>query len=145
RLLPYLYCLFAEAHRRGTPIMRPLFWQHQDDPNAVTASDQFLLGEHLLVAPILRQGATARSVYLPAGEWYDFWTGQRYAGPQHAPALADLKKLPLFIRAGAIVPMGPVQQYVGEKPSDIVELHLWPGSTGELCWYEDDGKSMEYE
>jgi alpha-glucosidase len=145
QLLPYLYCLFAEAHRTGAPIMRPLFWHHQDDPVAVATSDEFLLGENLLVAPILRQGAVARSVYLPRGTWFDFWTDQRHTGGAHIIAHAPLEIIPLFVRAGAIIPMTEVQQFVGEKKSEKIFLHIWPGAGGELNWHEDDGETMTYE
>ena len=123
--------------------MRPLFWHFQNDPVAVAASDQFLLGENLLIAPILRQGSTARSIYLPHGEWFDFWSGQKFSGGQHVIALAPLETIPIFVRAGAIVPMIAVQQFVGEKKTDVVNLHCWPGE-GELDWYEDDGKSLAF-
>ena len=143
QLLPYLYGLFEQAHREGTPIMRPLFWHFQDDPVAMATSDQFLLGENLLVAPILRQGSTARCVYLPRGEWFDFWSGQKFSGGQHVIALAPLETIPIFVRAGSIVPMTAVQQFVGEKTADVVNLHCWPGA-GELDWYEDDGISQAF-
>jgi alpha-glucosidase len=145
QLLPFLYCLFAESHRTGAPIMRPLFWHHQDDPVAVATSDEFLLGEKLLIAPILRQGAVARSVYLPRGNWFNFWTGQRHAGRTHIVARAPLEIIPLFVRAGAIIPMTEVQQFVGEKKLEKIFLHIWPGARGRLIWHEDDGETMTYE
>lgn len=144
QLLPYLYGLFAEAHQHGSPIMRPLAWEYQDEPDAVAAGDQFLLGSELLVAPILRQGATARSVYLPAGDWFDFRTGKRHRGGRHILALAPLAELPLYVRAGAMIPLGAVQQFVGEKPLETVNLHIWPGEQGHLNWIEDDGISQTY-
>ena len=143
--MPYLYGLFVEAFRFGTPIMRPMFWHHQNDPRAAAAGDQFLLGRDLLVAPILRQGATARSVYLPTGMWFNFWTGEALRGGRHVLAEADLEELPLYVRAGAIVPMTSVQQYMGEKTERVVNLHVWPGPRGGLHWYEDDGKSFQHE
>ncbi len=145
RMLPYLYCLFAQAHKSGTPIMRPIFWHYQEDSLAVAADDQFMLGPDFLVAPILRQGAVARAVYLPRGRWFNFWTGQRHRGSQHIIAQAPLEVLPLFVRAGAIIPMGPVRQYVSETEQRIIELHIWPGGRGDLDWYEDDGLTMAYE
>jgi alpha-glucosidase len=145
QLLPYLYGLFVEAHGRGTPIMRPMFWHYQDDPVAVATGDQFLLGSDLLVAPILRQGSVARSVYLPAGVWFNFWTGERLVGPQHIVAHAPLDTLPLFVRGGAVIPMAPLQQYAGQRPLDTINLHLWPGTPCVLPWYEDDGNSLAYE
>jgi alpha-glucosidase len=144
QLLPYLYGLFVEAHRYGTPIMRPLFWHYQEDAAAVAAGDQFLLGPDLLVAPMLRQGAIARSVYLPQGVWFNFWTGESHAGGRNILAEAPLDVIPLFVRAGALVPMGAVQQFVGEKPVETINLHLWPGAEGVLNWHEDDGQSMGY-
>ena len=104
QLLPCLYGLSEQAHRLGTPIIRPLFWHFQDDPVAVATSDQFLLGESILIAPILRQGATARSVYLPRGEWFDFWSGKKFAGAQHVVTHAPLEIIPIFMRfmAGSI-------------------------------------------
>src|SRR5262249_9155568 len=101
QLLPYLSGLFREAQVHGTPIMRPLFWHYQNDPAAVAAGDQFLLGADLLVAPILRQGATARSVYLPSGIWHDFWTGATHRGGCHVLAEAPLETLPIYVRDGA--------------------------------------------
>ena len=144
QLLPYLYGLFVEAHKSGAPIMRPLFWHYQDDPIATAAGDQFMLGPDLLVAPILRQGAVARSVYLPRGTWFNFWTRERHEGGQHVVAQAPLEIIPLFVRAGAIIPMAAVQQYVGQDESGIINLHIWPGARGRMRWYEDDGESMAY-
>ncbi len=144
QLLPYLYGLFVEAHKSGAPIMRPLAWHYQDDPVAATAGDQFMLGPDLLVAPIVRQGAVARSVYLPRGTWFNFWNGERHEGGQHVAAQAPLETIPVFVRAGAIIPMAAVQQYVGENEPGIINLHIWPRARGQLQWYEDDGVSMAH-
>lgn len=145
QLLPYLYGRFAEARDTGAPIMRPLLWHYQNDPVAVACGDQFLLGRDLLVAPVLRQGAVARSVYLPSDVWFNFWTGERLVGGRHVVADAPLDTIPLFVRAGGIVPLGPRQHYVGELPTDAILLHCWPGAAGELAWYEDDGSTNAYE
>jgi alpha-glucosidase len=144
QLLPYWYCLFAEAHRTGTPIMRPLLWHHQTDPIAVACGDQFLLGRNLLVAPVLRQGAAARSVYLPSGIWFDFWTGKRHRGNRHVVAEASLERIPLFIRGGAILPMAALRQHTAGDADHTVNLHVWPGGRDTLDWYEDDGTSMQH-
>lgn len=143
RLLPYLYCLLAEARAKGTPLMRPLYWMAQLDAVARGIEDAFLLGSGLLVAPVTRPGVVARSVYLPAGTWFDFWTGQRTRGSRHMVADAPLERIPIYARAGTLLPLGPVQQYTGEVRSGTVELHVWPGE-GILDWYEDDGKSQAY-
>ena len=144
QLHPYLYGLFAEAHRHGTPIMRPLAWHWQNDPVAVATADQFMLGASLLVAPILRPAATARAVYLPVGNWFDFWTGRAYRGPQQVLAAADLPTLPLFVRAGTILPLAALRQHLSGPPPEVINLHLWPGAPGELLWHEDDGLSQAY-
>jgi alpha-glucosidase len=141
QLLPYFRALADEAVRTGAPLMRPLFWHHQDDPVAADLGDQFLLGRNLLVAPVIRQGAVARSVYLPAGDWFEFWSGERLAGGRHVIASAPLEILPLYARAGALLPFRDVQQSVGEKPLREVLLHLWPGGMDSLHWREDDGVS----
>jgi alpha-glucosidase len=145
RLMPYLYGLFAEAHRTGAPIMRPLLWHYQNDPVASACGDEFLLGRNILVAPMIRPGAVARSVYLPNDMWCDFWTGEMHQGGRHITVEAPLDTLPLFVRAGALIPMMEVQQYVGERPIESMELHCWPGSRDELEWYEDDGVTQRYE
>ncbi len=145
QILPLLYCLFAEARATGAPIMRPLLWHYQNDPVAVSCGDQFLLGRDLLVAPVLRQGAVARSVYLPNDVWTDFWTGESFTGGAHIVAEAPLGTLPLFVRAGAILPFGPRQQHVGGADESTVLLHCWPGAPGRMHWYEDDGATQAYE
>ncbi|MEW6304597.1 MAG: TIM-barrel domain-containing protein [Verrucomicrobiota bacterium] len=144
QLLPYLYGLFAEANRTGVPIMRPLGWHYQNDPVAMAASDQFLLGADLLVAPILRPGAVARSVYLPRGTWFNFWTGEAFDGFQHVVAEGGMDVLPLFVRGGALLPMVPPREFIDAQPDELVNLHVWPGERSLLRWYEDDGASESY-
>lgn len=139
RLMPYLYGLFHEANRLGTPIMRPLLFHYQNDREAVSRSDEFLLGSDLLVAPVLRQGARTREVYLPQGTWFDFWTGERLRGPIHLVASAPLNRLPLYVRGGAIIPMTSVHQHAGEYSVEDIVVHLWVEGRGECRWCEDDG------
>lgn len=144
QLWPYLYGLFVEAHRTGAPIMRPLAWHFQNDPVAAQCADQFQLGESLLVAPILRRGQAARAVYLPVGEWFDFWTGQRFRGGQHILAHAPLDSIPLFVRAGSILCLDTVRPHLsGPWPKELT-LHFWAGRPGEATYYEDDGISNDY-
>jgi alpha-glucosidase len=115
RLVPYLSQLVTEAHERGTPIIRPLFYHYQDDPVAAGVGDQFLLGRDLLVAPVLQQGAVARCVYLPRGTWLSFWNRrQRHGGGRHVVAEAPLDAIPVFVRAGASIPTGPVRQFIAD-------------------------------
>jgi len=145
QMLPYLECLFAEAHRTGVPIMRPLLWHHPNDPKAVACEDQFLLGESLLVAPILRPGATARSVYLPRGLWFDFWGGGMFEGGQHIVAEAVAEHVPVFVRAGAVVPTTTPRQFLTSERDATVNLHVWPHGRSSFTWHEDDGETLGYE
>lgn len=138
RLLPYWYSLFAEAARTGLPPMRPLVLEYQEDPETRHVGDQFLVGRDLLVAPVAQPGITRRLVYLPEGTWFDFWTGRHYEGKQHVVSLAPLETLPLFVRAGAVLPMWPVMDHVGARPVERLTLHLFAGK-GEFTLYEDAG------
>ncbi|XWK89952.1 MAG: glycoside hydrolase family 31 protein [Phormidium sp.] len=145
QLIPYIYTLFWEAATTGAPILRPLLYHYPNDQKTYHLYDQVLLGSNILAAPIYRPGVECRSVYLPAGIWYDWWTGEKYQGSTHILADAPLEKMPLFVRAGAIIPMSPVMQYINEKPLDPLTLRIYPGATGELTFYEDDGETFAYE
>ncbi|MBI3240739.1 MAG: DUF5110 domain-containing protein [Chloroflexi bacterium] len=143
QLLPYLYNLFYEASQTGAPIMRPLAWHYPKDPVTFNLNDQFMLGPNLLIAPILAPSLTARAVYLPKGRWYRWSAGQfgklpYIDGPTHLIAEAPLDELPLFVRAGAIIPTWPPAQHTDAIDRDDVTLHIWPGE-GALDFYEDDG------
>ena len=144
RLLPYLYTLFWEASQRGTPVLRPLLYHFPDDPVTYSLHDQVLLGPHLLVAPMYHPGREHRHVYLPVGVWFDWWTDEQLAGPAHLLAHAPLERMPLYIRAGAIIPSGPDLHYADEHLLDPLTLDLYPGN-GAFTLYEDDGHSFEYE
>jgi alpha-glucosidase (family GH31 glycosyl hydrolase) len=144
RLLPYTYTLAWQAHRLGLPLMRPLVLNYPDDPRVWGLGHQFLWGDDLLVAPVTREGATAWPVYLPAGRWHDFWTGARHEGPGGITVPAPLDRLPLLVRAGAILPMGPVVQHTGERPLEEVTLLIYPEGTSRFELYEDDGRSQAY-
>ena len=143
RLLPYIYTLFWEATTTGAPILRPLLYHFPNEPTTST-SDQVLLGPSLMAAPIYRPGIEHRAVYLPQGSWYDWWSGDRYEGPTHILAHAPLERMPLYVRAGAIIPMAPVMQHADERPLDLLTLRVWPG-TGEWTLYEDDGHTFDYQ
>ena len=124
--------------------MRALVLAYPDDPRVWGLGHQFLWGDDLLVAPVTREGATAWPVYLPAGAWYDFWTGERYEGPRGVTIEAPLDRLPLLVRAGAILPLGPVVQHTGERPLDEVTLLIYPEGTTRFELYEDDGRTNAY-
>ena len=147
RLLPYLYTALWQCTQTGAPIVRPLLWAFQDDPTTHTLDDEFLCGDALLVAPVLEEGATRRRVYLPAGLWYDFWTDERHEGPAWLEVEAPLERIPVFVRAGAVVPMGPDMDYVSQRPTDPLTLHLYPPAEGQEVvsfLYEDDGETLAY-
>jgi alpha-glucosidase len=144
RLLPYLYSLFWESSLRGSAILRPLFYEFPDDAATYQINDQLLLGPAILAAPICRPGREHRHVYLPAGGWYDWWTGEAIAGPAHFLAAAPLERMPLYARAGAIIPGGPDLLHTGERPLDPLTLDCYPGD-GAFTLYEDDGISFDYE
>jgi alpha-glucosidase len=144
RLLPYLYSLFHEAAQTGAPILRPLLYHFPDDPVTYHLQDQVLLGPALLAAPVLRPGLAARAVYLPAGEWYDWHTGERHAGGRYHLAPAPLESLPLYARAGSVVPLGPVGRNTATDPAAPLTLRVFPGE-GEFALYEDDGRTLAHE
>jgi alpha-glucosidase len=146
RLLPYLYTGLEEAHRTGVPIFRPLILNYDTDANTINIDDQFMIGSDLLVAPIIRPGLTSRAVYLPQGSWYDFWTGKKHDGGMVIRAEAPLDIVPMFVRAGGIIPMGPEMNFVKEKSFDPINFEIYPDEKGraDLSLYEDDGISPAY-
>ena len=147
RLLPYMYTLFWEASQSGAPVLRPLLFHFPDDPATSQIHDQVMLGPALMAAPVYHPGRRFRAVYLPRGEWYDWWSGERVGTAERgAPILADapLERMPLYARAGAIIPSGPAMRYADERPLDALALDLFPGD-GELTFYEDDGHTFAYE
>ena len=146
QLLPFLYTTLEEAHRSGTPLFRPLVLNYQDDPNTLNLDDEFMIGEDLLVAPIVKPDVTTRLVYLPKGIWYDYWTNKKYAGGTMFRVDAPLETVPMFVRGGAIIPLGPQMNYVGEKPFDPITFAIYPDDNGSASTtlYEDDGSSPAY-
>ena len=139
RLLPYLYTLFEECHRTGAPILRPLLFEHPDDPETYAADDEFLLGSALLVAPITRPGIEHRHVYLPAGTWVRWLTGERVEGPAHVLAHAPLGRPAVYVRADTPIPMWPDLAHTGLVP-DLLTWMVFPGGgSGYGSLYEDAG------
>ena len=144
RLMPYLYTAVREMHDTGLPIIRALWLHHPDDPGAVARGDEYLWGRDMLVAPVVEKGATARTLYLPRGVWFDFWNDQRIEGGREIDRAVDLATTPLYVRAGAVLPMGPVRQYTSEPTTVPATLVVYPGADGSSSLYEDDGKSFDY-
>lgn len=145
RLLPYTYTIARECCDTGLPMMRALWLHHHDDPNAIARGDEFLWGRDLLVSPVVEQGATSRRLYLPKGSWFDFWTEQRVEGGREIERPVDLETMPLHARAGAIIPMGPVKQYVDEPVDAPLSVTIYPGANGAFTVYEDDGRSFAHK
>lgn len=145
RLLPYIYSIAWMVTNESYTPMRPLVMDFPQDVKAQNIGDQFLFGPAILVSPVTEQGATTRHLYLPKGEWYDFWTGAASTGPLDLNAPAPLSRIPLYVRAGSIVPMGPDLQYAEQKPADPIELRVFPGSDGDFTLYEDDNNTYDYE
>ena len=144
RLLPYLYSAVRECSTTGMPVMRALWLHYPDDARAAACGDQYLFGKNLLVAPVVEKGATTRQVYLPRGSWYDFWTGEPIQGGREISRDVSLDIMPLYVRAGSILPLGPIKQYTTERVDQPLSVSIYPGTDGSFLLYEDDGTSFNY-
>lgn len=144
RLMPYIYSLAWMTTSQSYTPMRHLIMDFRMDDKVKNIGDQYMYGPAIMVSPVTAQGATSRSVYLPEGKWYDFWTGATVNGGASINASAPLSQIPLHIRAGSVIPMGPDIQYSTER-SDTIELRIYPGADGSFTIYEDEGDSYNYE
>jgi alpha-glucosidase (family GH31 glycosyl hydrolase) len=145
RLMPYLYSAVRETSLTGLPIVRAMWIHHADDPVAVARGDQYLWGRDILVAPVVEKNAAARTLYLPrGGPWYNFWTEGMYPGGDQVIRAVDLETMPLYVRAGAIIPLGPVKQYTSEPVDGPLSITVYQGADGSFELFEDDGSSFEY-
>lgn len=144
RLMPYLYSAVHEGHETGLPIIRALWLHYPDDKVAIARGDQYLWGRDLLVAPVTERGATSRRLYLPPGAWHDFWTEEKISGGREIERSVDLGTMPLYVRAGSIIPMGPIKQYTAERADDPLTLTIYPGADRVYTLYEDDGATFNY-
>jgi alpha-D-xyloside xylohydrolase len=158
RLLPYIYALAGWTTLRAYTMLRSLPFDFREDPMVYDVADQFMLGPAFMVCPVhepmtfgphsspLEDVDRRRRVYLPAGsEWYDLWTDERLDGGTTLDAEAPLERIPVFVRAGSIVPMGPVRQHAGDLPGAPLEIHLYPGRDSTFMLYEDEGDGYAYE
>ena len=144
RMLPYLYSAVRECATTGMPVMRALWLHYPNDPVAVARNDQYLWGRSILVAPVAEKAATASSVYLPRGNWYDFWTNDRLEGGREIRRSVDLETIPLYVAAGTVLPLGPVKQHTDESVDQPLSISIYPGADGSFLLYEDDGRSFNY-
>jgi alpha-D-xyloside xylohydrolase len=145
QLMPYLYSLGYYSNQTGAPFMRGLFMDFGSDPKVADIGDEYMFGPALLVAPVTEQGRTSRQVYLPAGtDWYNFWTNERLHGGQTITADAPIDTLPLFVRAGSILPLGTTVESTNDVQK-IASLRVYPGADGDFDLYRDDGTTYAYE
>jgi alpha-D-xyloside xylohydrolase len=146
RLMPYIYSLAWKVTEEDYTIQRPLVMDWRTDAKTWNVGDQFMFGPAILVNPVLKQDATHRTIYLPdAPVWYDFWSGAALKGSQEIEAEAPLDRIPLYVRAGSIVPLGPEIEYADEKPAGPVELRIFTGADGRFDLYADEGDNYNYE
>ena len=145
RLLPYIYSEAWQVTKKGSTIMRPLVMDFNGDTAAVNRQFQYMFGKSILVAPVTESSKTEWNVYLPkAAGWFDFWTGKLFKGGQKVKTDAPLDRIPLFVKAGSIIPMGKIIQSTAEK-SDTLEIRIYKGANGEFTLYEDEGDNYNYE
>jgi alpha-D-xyloside xylohydrolase len=145
RLLPYIYSVAWKTTSENYTQMRALAMDFRDDPRVLNIGDQYLFGPSLLVNPVTEPGATTRHLYLPKGNWYNFWTGESVEGGRAIDTPAPLEEMPIFVRAGAILPMGPTIEYTQQPSNDPLEIRVYPGADGDFTFYEDDGDTYDYE
>jgi alpha-D-xyloside xylohydrolase len=146
RLLPYIYSEAWQITRHGFTLMRPLVMDFREDVTALNRPFEYMFGKAFCVAPITEPNEVERDVYLPkTAGWFDFWTGKRYDGGQTMTTAAPLETIPLFVKAGSIVPMGKFIQYAGQKSSDTLEIRVYPGADGIFELYEDENDNYDYE
>jgi alpha-D-xyloside xylohydrolase len=143
--MPYIYTLGADTYFKDGTIMRALVMDFPDDRKTWDIGDEYLFGPAFLVAPVTEYKARSRKVYLPAGStWYDLYTGRSLGGGQTVTAAAPYERMPLFVRAGSIIPTGPAIQHTGENTGGAVTLNVYTGADGSFSLYEDDGTSRQY-
>jgi len=147
RLLPYLYTQAADITFHHGTLMRPLVMDFAHDREALAQDDQYMFGPAFLVAPVHAAQAQTWPVYLPQHEpgWINFWTGESLAGGQQVDVPVDVATLPLLVKAGSIVPLGPTLQHSSEKPADTLEIRVYPGADAHFTLYEDEGTNYQYE
>jgi len=146
RLMPYIYSLAWKVTSEDYTIQRPLVMDWRTDEKTWNIGDEFMFGPALLVNPVLKAEVTRRSVYLPASQnWYDFWTGETTTGGQDIEADAPLDRIPIYVRAGSILPMGPEVEYAAQNPGGSIELRIYRGADGTFNLYEDTGDSYDYQ
>lgn len=144
QLLPYTYTLAWQARETGMPLMRAMWLHYPDDEYGRGIGDQYLWGRDLLIAPVYQKGASSREVYLPEGKWYDWWNLDEQRGGKDITRKVDLSIIPIYVKAGAIIPFDPIRQYTGQSVEEPTAIKIFSGANGNFTLYEDDGISLEY-
>ena len=144
QLLPYIYNVMHQASATGLPALRPLFLEFPNDENVAGTDDEFLFGDDLLVAPVLTEGVTESDIHLPQGDWYDYWTGEKYNGGQTIHLPVTLDSIPMFVRGGGFIFRQPVVQFTGQMPGQPLRVLIAPAKESDASFYEDDGESLDY-
>ena len=144
QLMPYTYTLARDARDTGMPLMRAMWLHYPGDATARRIGNQFLWGRDLLIAPVHTKGASSRDVYLPTGKWYDWWTNARVTGGRTIARDVDLGTMPIYARAGAIIPFDPIRQYTSQPVTEPTTIRIYRGADGQFTLYEDDGLSQAY-
>ncbi len=144
-LMPYIYTMNARVHFDDYTIMRPLVMDFTDDPKAVATGDEYMFGDALLICPVYEYGARSREVYLPAGQWYEWHSGKPVEGGRTITADAPFERIPIYVRAGQIIPIGPDIQYTAQDKGNELKLKIYAGADATYSLYEDDGVTYNYE
>jgi alpha-glucosidase len=145
QLLPYLYTAIEESTRTGIPLMRPLFLEYPDAAQFYGDNRDFLFGRDFFVAPVTTEMIDAEEISLPPGDWYDYWTSEKHSNKEKLLLHPKLDEMPLYVRAGAIVPMQSVVQNTGEIPGGPLRLRVYPGDDCRGALYQDDGHTFAYQ
>ena len=146
RMMPYIYSLGWKVSSEDYTMQRPLVMDFRADPQTWNIGNQFLFGPALMVSPVEEAKVQERRVYLPRGsDWYDFWTGEKKQGGEYIESAAPLERIPVYVRAGSLLPLGPEEEYAGEKPDGPIELRIYPGADGKFTLYQDEGDGYNYE
>jgi len=144
-LIPYIYTLSYRLHQTACPMMTPLVMDYPQDENTYNLSRQYMFGPWMMVCPVTTKGALSQPVYFPGGEWFDYETGERIAGRQYKSFLTPIDLLPIYIKAGAIIPMQQPMEWVDQEPVDVLTLDVYPSGNTSFEMYEDDGLSLDYK
>lgn len=145
QLMPYIYTMASKITFDGDIMMKPLAFAYPHDQNTWDTGSQYLFGSSIMVAPVTDYKSRSRSVYIPQGSWYNFWTGEKITGPKRMKAEAPLDEIPLFVKAGSIIPVGPKVQYAVQPSDKAIRLFIYPGADGAFQLYNDDGETYQYE